>query len=206
MYCLKKDIIMSNLISIAVDADDVLFQTTKALLEYYNKVNGTSFERNDFTDYHIENKLGFKTRDEWYEFEYRYYKSIQNAEIELVDGAFYGINMLSTMADLHIVTSRPQEAFNYLMHSLSLHFSTHHFKYTHMITSSQVRTQKQKWEVCQEYGIPLLIDDHYEHVNKAALHGIRGILLEAPWNKGKEVHPLVQRAQNWDQIVEFCGF
>lgn len=188
--------------SYAVDNDDILFKSALGLLTYYNSLYGTKHTPEDFTEYNIE-KIFRMDYTQWYEFEFQFYASEYHRALQLNDGAKELVQMLRGKAHTHIVTSRPVEGVGFLKELIARNFETNDFKQIHMIKSLTVpQVGREKWQECKRYNLSLLLDDHDRHINLAAQNGIPGILLKQPWNKNKEVHPLVKRAENLYEAAE----
>lgn len=186
---------------IALDLDDVILDTTRMMLKYFNETHNKRVLYEDLKTYNFEDYLGIP-HDKWYEFEMNFYATEHNAKIPLREGALAGINLLSCVFELHIITARPIEVENYVFLSLGQHFSPGDFTRIHMTKSLSGSRNVQKWEVCKEYGIPLLVDDYHHHVNLAAQNGLFTMLLDAPWNQNEKLHQSVQRVRNWDELAD----
>jgi hypothetical protein len=141
--------------------------------------------------------------DEWFDFEFKFYASDYHQSLEPNDGAKELIEMLRGKAHSHLVTARPIEGVSFLKVLLAKNFAPNDFKRIHMVKSLTVPSlNRTKLEECVTHNLTLLVDDYHKHVNLAALGGISGILLDSPWNKNVEVHPLVTRARNLYEVSE----
>ena len=170
---------------------------------FHNARHGTSFKLDDYTSYglsQIWNINEFQIRDE----ERMYFKSDFYKKVTLIDGAYDAVEHLSREYRLRVVTGRGVDAEEYLAGTLSQYFKKEHFSSVdHIGLGSSTGLISHKWEKCQEYGAPMLVDDYHMHLVLAAQHGIHGILIRAPWNIYiMDLPPLITRARNLSEAVD----
>jgi len=59
-----------------------------------------------------------------------------------------------------------------------------------------------KAQLCKELGIDRIIDDNPEVAYDCAKQGIQTIVIARPWNKSIGEHPLIKRAEDWQEICD----
>ena len=55
---------------------------------------------------------------------------------------------------------------------------------------------KSKAEICQDWQTDLIIEDNLEFITECAESGIRGILVDQPWNQRETLHLNIQRVNH----------
>ena len=58
-----------------------------------------------------------------------------------------------------------------------------------------------KGDVCEQYGLTVLVDDAPEHLMQADGHTVTPIVWDAPWNRLDELEHL-ERAHSWSELVD----
>lgn len=196
---------MKQFQDVAFDLDDLLVKTAKALLRYYNSLYNTNYTIEDFPEYDME-RLFDHSEERWNEFEFGFYASEFNAEIELKEGAKELVQSVRQKRNIHIITHRPRQVVSHTLYTISQHFNQMDFHKIHFSRSvNKSDFPLTKWEICKKNDLCLLVDDNAHHVNLGAQNGIPGILVEQPWNRNKETHPLVLRARNLYEVSELIN-
>lgn len=188
-------------IPIGVDADDCLIPTIEHLLLYYNHIKNTKITIEHCTSYNLESLLGI-SQQEWRKFESDFYSTTFNSSMELHSGVRAFINLMREQFEFHIITARSIQHQSHFMYTLGQHFHAKDFAKVHMIGGhgNPWETKKEKWQVCKEEGIAILIDDNCHHVNRAGENGIKAYLIEKPWNRHIEVHGTVTRVKDFNDL------
>lgn len=184
---------------IAIDCDDVIFESAAKIIEHYN----TAYDANiDFESYYSKDETLWGTdinsasvRVQSFLCSPEYQQSIP------LPGAIEAIGELASKYELHIVTARSDSTIattNQMLHKFfpdafkSIIF-TNHF-------SDKSRT---KADVCNELGATYLIDDHIHHAEIAAKQGVQVLLFgKYPWNEAENLPNSVCRVNDWHNVRE----
>lgn len=73
-----------------------------------------------------------------------------------------------------------------------------------LLTDHDTPKQVEKYELAQQHGISIMIEDNALYAIDLATHGIPTILLEAPWNIDVDTstYPNIYRVKDWNEILE----
>jgi len=184
---------------IGVDIDEVLVESAKKYLGFYNSKYDKNVQLKDVFSYNLWEPLGItkeeslKLADELYDLDF-----FENTE--LVKGAGEGINKLAKNNDLFVITSRPLHIKEKTEIFLKKNFPDTPLKVFHSkdLLDNQ---SKSKSEICRELGVEIIIEDHKDHALDCAENGIKVLLLDKPWNQNIK-HENITKVYNWDEILE----
>lgn len=187
---------------IAIDLDEILADTTPALIRYHNDTYATSYAIEDFVSYEWWNVWG-GTREESVRKFMDFVKSPYFQEVGPIVGSEKAIQQLKKEHILHIVTSRQlqlqqetkkwvEKYFPKMFHGLHV---TNHAQWA---LSGRTRS---KIEVCQELGTELLIEDSLVYAKECEEDEIPVLLLDYPWNRG-EIPKNTKRVYSWEEILQ----
>lgn len=181
---------------IAIDIDEVLAEFVKLYIGYVNKREGKNVCFEDFNSYNfwehcsISKELSYRYADEIYEF-------LEDGGI--VDGAKEVIEYLKENFELFFLTARPLKAkdktLNFIRENFSIknvYFSSDYFP--HNKTPNKV-------SFCREFNISYLIEDNPDFFGNHLGNGLKGFLLDKPWNQDFEQVDLV-RCSGWEDLIE----
>jgi uncharacterized HAD superfamily protein len=187
---------------IGLDFDDVVVEFVASLLEFYNIKNGTDYSKDQVVMYGIWN-LWNGTKEDCFELCDEYYFSEDAYNALPVEGAVEGINKLWYNGhELVIITARHKETEQPMLRWLNRYFPGASFNIGFGNWKDTDCTYSNKAELCKEYSIDLLIDDCYDYIMECYDVGVRTLLLTQPWNKEYDLLEGVERADNWEEIVE----
>lgn len=194
-------------ISIAVDIDDVLADSTEAIRLYANHRAGAALTKEDYrrpgeywgyyervwAEHGVENKVSFA--------DFEQEMAADQSHIPLLPSADFVIRQLSENFHLVLITARNKEWematrdwFKKFLdkHDIELHFTGH-------------RTAKDytpKGVLCRNLGVDLLIDDNLVHCQSAIDQGVDAILFgEYGWHEDIPVH--ITRCKDWSAILDY---
>lgn len=167
---------------IGVDKDDVLVEFNVRLATFHNTYYGTNYNIEDIQSYYL-NETWKCNQDEALKRVVRFYHSEEFADLEPVSGAREVLTRLKEKANLIVITARPDYTSERTFKSLEQYypglFDGVMFTSTHIGDGPK----KTKADVCEELGVGVMIDDHYDNLTGCAERGIKSILLRRPWNK-----------------------
>ncbi|MCK9467248.1 MAG: hypothetical protein M0P94_02875 [Candidatus Absconditabacterales bacterium] len=189
---------------IAVDLDEVLAETARALLSYKkNRINGKRITWNEISSYNLWEieKLGInKKKSIWVFLWFLLGAGLWN-KINPVVGAKTKLKEFKRKGyKLHVVTAR---------HFL-LRFATGvwlYINYKHIFDSVEfanffTRFSTKKSEICKKLGANIIIEDNLENAIECANEGIKVYLIDKPWNQNydKKKHKGITKVSSWSEI------
>lgn len=186
---------------IAFDLDDVLADTTNAVLKFHNDTYGTALIRDDFIHYDWSHV--FKcTREETYQKFLKFIESAYYDALPPIGGAIDFIRQLQGQHELVVITSRQRELEERTHQWIRRHFpdvfaAVYVTNHPHWARTGVPKTKRQ---VCDEIQVDVLIEDNLDYAKECVTETRRIFLLNAPWNQGEA--PLhVHRVGDWPEIL-----
>ncbi|HRX63843.1 MAG TPA: hypothetical protein P5060_01930 [Candidatus Absconditabacterales bacterium] len=171
---------------IAVDLDEVLSETARALLKRNRyRINGNKLHWEDLVSYNLREIPGLnvtKIQGFWIYMRFLIGAGLWN-KIKPVSGAKTKLKEFKKKGyKLHVVTAR---------HFL-LRFATGvwlYFNYKHIFSSIEfanffTRFSTKKSEICKKIGADFIIEDNLENAIDCANAGVKVYLIDKPWNQG----------------------
>jgi len=176
-------------VKIGIDLDGVVFDYQAYFIDEFNTNNGTNFTKADWTD-HYFSKTGLSPQAFW-----AIVKEHSDTEafkyLTPIEGAREGIRELHRKNSIHIITHRIGHAQEDAVYSLN----------ANNIPYESISFTASKGKMCYILGIDVAIDDVYEKCEDMAKYGIETLLMDWPWNQCETI-PLIQRVNNWSEIVD----
>ncbi len=196
---------MSKL-TIAIDIDDVLSDSTEAYRRRVNEVTGA-----DLTPDH------YRTEGEYW----GYYERIwaqhglevddevlhhemvdDQSRMPLVAGAEFAIGQLSSKYSLVIVTARDPSWESATRRWLDLHFGSIYSPDLYFSEAHKDEGKKTKGQICKELGASWLIDDNVNHCKTATDEGVEAILFgKYGWHY--DAPKELPRCETWFEVLEY---
>jgi|SRR3989344_5252880 len=186
------------IMKIAIDIDEVITDTTTALVNYYNRnYNGRRLRFDDFTQYHIEDVLGISKKEGEAIFE-RFFNSGEFDKIIPIEGAINSIRDLARENDISILTARPDSYRGKTENWFDKYLQE--FKKRIIYSDDASSNYRTKAEICRNMEIGLILEDHFRYSVECANAGIDVVLFDKPWNKNIK-HKRIKRVKNWNEAV-----
>lgn len=186
-------------IKIGVDLDDTIWKFHKGFFEYYNNKFGTNHKIENHFDYCLEDRFNISKIEVFNildEFSYSNF----SIEIELMEGAIDSIKKLNEKYEIFFITARHEGLFERTFNHLKKYFD---FDFEILFVFDKDRNLiKEKVEYCLDKNIKIMIDDRLKTLNSCSRKGIKGILLNQPWNSGEKIEENIVRVNNWNEILE----
>ena len=183
---------------IGIDFDDCIADFAPFLIDYYNKIDGTSHKIEDVTSWELDGlwKMDIKSaRDRCFNF----YPQEVGIEIPPVHGAVQAIQKLKEKNELIIITGRPEATLSFVVDWLKKHSLD---VFSKIIFSDQFNGEKRKKaEICKDEKVDIFIDDSLKNILDISKEGIKCFLIDTPWNQG-ELPENVKRVKGWGEIVK----
>lgn len=185
-------------LKIGIDIDEVVVETIKPFLNFFNNERKTNFKFEDFKSYNwweilpITKEEAFSLSDFFFESHFE--------DIPFVEGAKEFIEKISESLEIVFITSRREKIKqktrdflkdNFFGLGYSLFFSSEWDK----------ESEKDKGDICVGEGIGILVEDNGEHSLNYAERGIKVLLFDKPWNQKIE-HENIIRVYSWKEIYE----
>ena len=195
--------------TIAIDADDTIFDENTAVRLYMNDHYG--FQHSE-ADYHVEgpfynfweriwNVDPEKMSQMYEEFSHSSYKE----NLEPIDGAISILKKLKEKNELVVVTSRGQSVVDMTYRSLESHFPDI-FSDVHFVPLWGSDKKATKASICNDIGASYLIDDSVEHCKLAAEADINSILFgDYGWNRFQHLPRRITRCKTWQEVWRILG-
>ncbi|PID34997.1 MAG: hypothetical protein CR971_00325 [candidate division SR1 bacterium] len=189
---------------IAVDMDEVLLETAKGLLNFYNYTFAEKpIQYNDIIRYNFETIPGYETTVEYaVEYFMNFLESSEAKNILPVQWAKDKLNYLKSLGyKFVIITGRAEKLEHISREYIKKHYPNI-FEEMYFC-GYYTENQKDKYTVCQELGITTIIEDHLENSIKYAQQGIEVILLDKPRNQdyNPQIHKHITKVKSWDEIT-----
>ena len=186
---------------IGVDLDEILSDTLTSVLEFYNKLHGTSIKRDSFHTYNYWEIWG-GTREKAIELMDQFYDTDGFLNIMPVYGAFEALTKLKKLGfEFCIVTGRSKNFEKETKEWIDINypniFSEIYFANTFSIDNSDQR----KSAILKKLGIKTFIEDDPYHITDCLNMGIKVFTIDYPWNKGLEDKNLI-RVKSWSEILK----
>ena len=187
--------------TIAVDLDDVLGNTTEHICAYYNARFGTNFKFQDHQTYMI-NDVWNRSREEAIKIVDDFFRSDDAKTITPFAGSQYAIDELSKKYDLIVLTSRPVDHRQSTTEWVNQYFPN---KFEEIVITNKNASNKlpsrEKFEVCLEKQIDIMIEDNLHFAMQNAHNNITTYLMDRPWNQNGELPKLIKRVYAWNEIL-----
>lgn len=185
-----------------VDFDDVLFDSNTSIAAFHNANYGTSYGREDNSDYFFEKLWGCSVEEVWRRID-EYSETEYHHNAPIIEGARAALQKLQTVYDIVIVTSRPEEARPVTERWLEKNLPgfVEHIYFTGRFRGpSPVRVLKS--DICKQVGISYFVEDAPHWIEDIALNALETeiFLFDSPWNQ-KETSPRAIRVHSWEEVV-----
>ncbi|MEI8338157.1 MAG: hypothetical protein WCF92_03370 [bacterium] len=183
---------------IGIDFDDCIVNLCPALIDFYNKIDGTAYSVADSESFDLGNlwKIDTETANERC---LNFLLHEEKLNIAPVFGVVDALNKLKEKHELIIVTGRPEATKDFMVRWLNKH-SINFF--SEIIFSSQFNGEKRgKAEICIDEKVDIFIDDNLQNILDIAKEKIKCFLMDTPWNQ-ELVPEYAIRVKGWKEIME----
>jgi uncharacterized HAD superfamily protein len=185
---------------IGVDIDDIIFPLMGNYIKFHNKMHDTKFKLEDVYNYHLWKSGIHASKEESVKDVLEFQNSSYFDKIDLISGAKEVLEEISKNYEIYFVTSRPEEIKNKTEALLNKNFPKNGFN---ILYSGEIYGGKlSKVEICNNFGIPMLIEDNPDYAINCARNGINVFLLNHPWNKNCEKHERIIRVNELEEVLE----
>lgn len=183
---------------IAIDIDEILCETVRPFLDFIEESKGIKKDFEEVFSYNLWDVFELEKKEVDKIFHEVFFGENLVCNLDLVDGAQRGIEILNEENELFFITSRPEYYLD----------KTKEFIIKNFVSEPQIYFSgdfcgngKTKNEICEDLGIDLIIEDNGETSLKYAESGLNILLLDKPWNQDFE-HDRIFRCFSWDDILD----
>lgn len=167
----------------AIDVDDVILKLVKRWLQFHNIKNGENIQEQDIKSWDIASYTNLRNTPKDF---YNLLTPEVYDDIEVVEGALYGVNELRQFGRVIFITSNFGDIGNAKFNALNRNgFDVGKKDFFEAHDKSLIRND-------------VLFDDNYDNVKNAFK---RGVLFTKPWNKSSTYSP---RCDDWSEILRWC--
>ncbi len=182
--------------TVAVDIDNVIADTDPVIRKVIRRICGVSLSREDIVQFAYSEALVAKglDRSEAKRIEEEslwVFHDRACAEATPMDGAVEALNALSK-AGLSIIVATCRLP--------SCERLTRQWLREAGVPYDDLLFVEDKAERCSNWAV--LVEDAAHHALAVAQRGVPTCLLDHPWNRSLDPHPLILRAHNWQQAVD----
>lgn len=186
---------------IMVDLDDCLLKTSHTIINLLNRINNLSLDWSKIGDYSISKT--FNLDDNLVEQHVK--MALESNILEPQDNAVKMFNWVSSLHSTFIVSRREHYLYNHTVEVLeNLGFQGYKLILFHDNDDSTVPKYKDKYEIVNQYGMELVVEDRPDTIENIAKHTLAETLIyDRPWNVGiKESHNK-KRVYSWVEIRNY---
>jgi 5'(3')-deoxyribonucleotidase len=179
-------------LKIAVDVDSVLADVIVIWLKLFLKNYNKKIEKKDVNTWNFWKKLKIEKRDFEFLFTETWKEWIEIPPTE--NNISLGVENLSKIGTVDIVTGRTKNTINYVKSWLKLHS----VRYTNFVYVPIT-------VIKSELDYDVFIDDSPAIISRAARDNKYAIVYDQPWNKNLVLYPKILRVQNLLQAEEIIS-
>ena len=184
---------------IGVDIDEVLAEHLDTLNAFIAQHYDMHFTKEMYHSYHWWLVWGID-KAEAVAIDRAFKESKDFANIAPVAGSYQGLKTLTQLAQVHIITSRPEFCQLQTEQWLKQHFGDLSYS-LHFSECFHKNTGLPKHDYCKANNISIMIEDSKDISLSCAQQGITVFLMNKPWNQNVE-HTNIIRVNNWFQITQ----
>jgi len=129
-------------------------------------------------------------------------RSDEFASLTPLPGAKDAFSRLFPPHNYHTITSRPDGVEPITRKFFDEHLGGR-YKSIHHLGNYEHKRNTTKAEVANRLGLDLFIEDTYPEAIAIAKTGIPVLLMNRPWNVGREISDGITRVNDWDEIVRY---
>jgi uncharacterized HAD superfamily protein len=190
--------------TIAVDADDTIFDENNAVRLFMNDTYGFNHDERDYLvdgpfETYWENIWGFDpkhTQEVYQEFCLSPYKE----NLKPIKNAINVLTELKQQYELVIVTSRDHRLVDITHKALAEHYPSI-FSDVHFMPLWGNSGETTKAKLCNEIGASYLIDDSFEHCKLCSGTNTKAIVFgDYGWNRKQTLPDGLVRCKDWDAV------
>jgi uncharacterized HAD superfamily protein len=184
--------------------DEVLADHTGSFNAFHDKKYGTNLVEMDINEFYLNKLIGITLEEELRRIE-EFYTTDDFLNMKTVAGAVEGVKELAKAHELYVITSRPDFVEKQSRDWLDRYFPGRFKEFIILNHHFGGKDVQKKSDICRERKIDLMIDDLADYANDCAEVCKKVLLMERPWNEGKEIAPNVVRVKDWKEILNLLS-
>ncbi len=185
-------------LKIGVDIDEVVCSFVKPFLNFCEEKLQRKIPYESVSDFLFEDSLKISPKEILFLME-EFPKTKYFNEMQIVEGAVESLKKLAEENEIYFITARPDDIKEQTKIFLRSHFSS--FPFSIYFAGDSFGGKKNKFEICKELGVSILIEDRRRTALECATNGIKVFLMDKPWNQSCE-HQDIIRVTKWREILE----
>jgi len=187
-------------VKIAVDIDGVLLDIVMNFCDIFNKKHGTSYTKNDITNWKFYNDWNI-SEEEAFEIFFEIYQNTMSVPF-IDDTAPEFMEKLNKDHDVHILSARTSEYRAQIIEKLNFHNIKKGEQYIDLIL-----VYHKPYASKQDYKFDVYVDDNPHLADAIKKMKDRYLLLyDQPWNQDFTCENNIIRVHNWNEVYEKLVF
>jgi uncharacterized protein len=183
---------------IAIDIDEVVVEILEKYMNFAAENGFKKIKYDEIYSYDLADVLGVSSKETFGLLD-DFVLGGKYEDLDFIDGAFEGVNLLKEEYEIYFITARPKAVLK-----LTRDFIFNNFRILGdkvLFSGDILGGEKKKERICEEKGIGLIIEDSELDALRYADFGIKVLLLDKPWNQGIE-HENIYRCMSWRDILK----
>lgn len=178
--------------TICCDIDGTVGDLGKAIMPYINKLHPNA-KVEDITNYGLEDFLTKKQIENMFR---DFKQSKSNLNMQVIQGSIWASHEIRNMGNkLYFITARNQ--YPEITEETMRWLTDNKYSFDGVATR-----QTDKYPICKELGVDLVIDDNPKIIEDMSSAGIPSLLFDQPWNQEVEEWAYVKRVKSWFEIAD----
>lgn len=186
------------MVRIGIDIDEVLSETAKGFLTFYNKKKHTNFQFNQITEYSFSKVFNISHEEEKTSL-MEFFQSSYFTNLSPVEGSVQAVKKLAKKSELYAVSSRPLQLMPLTTKWIKKYFDNS-FKEV-ILMNGHFDSTETKSSICKQYDIEYFVEDVLDYAKDCASVGVRTFLIDKPWNQETIDNNIITRVTNWQETV-----
>lgn len=199
---------------IGFDLDGVITDYFQTFLDFYNDRYNENYKFEELIDYHLWNIGIGRTKEECLVYHDEFYDSEYFEKIPFVNGAENCLRRIKNnfgRNEIYFITSRPINHKEKTQNFINKNFPELKEKlfFTGDFNPKNAGL-RNKSDICNELGVQIYVEDHYDFAVSCSEKGIKILLLKNPWNeihwneirKNNNKSNGIIPVKNWNEILK----
>lgn len=183
---------------IGIDIDEVLCETERGFLAFYNSRYGTDYKHEQMIEYSFGRSFGV-SEDEEKSLLDAFFASDNFINAGTIPGSKEAVVKLSQDNEMYAISSRPTALMQTTMTWIGVHFPNC-FKEV-ILTDSHYDDSVTKSDICEDKGLKFLVEDQIRYAEGCAEVCPTVYLMDKPWNQAKLKKKNIIRVKSWEEIM-----
>lgn len=183
---------------IGVDLDDVLSQSTPALIKFHNEKYGTNFDIKNLKVFKLMTILGNDKKHA--EQKLHEFHTSSYGKTLPIPGVKKILEKLKKNNELYVITARGDDIKKVTLKWVNKNFPNifSGIYLTNEFVNSKTKTNKKT--VCNDLKIDIFVEDNLDYATECVSPKRKVYLLDYPWNQAKKLTKGITRVSSWEKI------